>query len=210
VHPAAESQNLPRRREPVAGVNVHFSKASDLWGTPQRLFDELHAIFRFDLDVCALPENAKCSRFFTPADDGLAQDWSGTVFMNPPFSQIEHWLRKALESSLRGVIVVCLVPARPGSGWWNDFVTRGDITFLRRRLKFGGAKNGAPFPSALVVFGSRKGAKRYAQCVVCDSIFATTRAHAETCSGACRVRRHRKRRRGAALRLARAAARGRR
>lgn len=45
--------------------------------TPQDFFDWLNSIFRFDLDVCALPENAKCGRYFTPETDGLGQDWMG-------------------------------------------------------------------------------------------------------------------------------------
>ena len=45
--------------------------------TPQDFFDFMNKIFRFDLDVCALPENAKCKRFYTPEDDGLKQPWGG-------------------------------------------------------------------------------------------------------------------------------------
>jgi phage N-6-adenine-methyltransferase len=59
-------------------------KRHSVWATPPDLFASLHKEFRFDLDVCALPENAKCARYFTPKDDGLAQAWSGTVWMNPP------------------------------------------------------------------------------------------------------------------------------
>ena len=52
--------------------------ATDVWATPQDFFDRVNAVFKFDLDVCALPENAKCERFFSPEQDGLAQDWTGT------------------------------------------------------------------------------------------------------------------------------------
>lgn len=51
-----------------------------------------------------------------------------------------------------GATVVCLVPARTDTAWWHDYSMRGDITFIRGRLKFGDAKNSAPFPSAVVVF----------------------------------------------------------
>ncbi len=33
-----------------------------------------------------------------------------------------------------------------------DYCMKGDITFLRGRLKFGDSKNSAPFPSAIVIF----------------------------------------------------------
>ena len=52
---------------------VMFSSKTDLWGTPQDLFDKLDAEFHFNLDVCALPENAKCERYYTPEQDGLVQ-----------------------------------------------------------------------------------------------------------------------------------------
>ena len=50
---------------------------TDVWATPQYLFDKLNQVFGFNLDVCALPENAKCERYFTPEIDGLKQDWQG-------------------------------------------------------------------------------------------------------------------------------------
>ena len=49
-------------------------------------------------------------------------------------------------------LVVCLLPARTDTAWWHDYVMHGEVHFIRGRLKFGGSKNNAPFPSALVVF----------------------------------------------------------
>ncbi len=54
---------------------VMFSSATDMWATPQDFFDALDHEFHFVLDVCATPENNKCERYFSPAQDGLAQDW---------------------------------------------------------------------------------------------------------------------------------------
>lgn len=73
--------------------------------------------------------------------------------MNPPYGRtIKQWMRKAYESSISGATVVCLVPARTDTEWWHEYAMKGDITFIRGRLKFGDAKNSAPFPSAVVVF----------------------------------------------------------
>ena len=73
--------------------------------------------------------------------------------MNPPYGrEIGLWMKKAYESSLLGAKVVCLVPARTDTAWWHDYAMKGEIEFLRGRLKFGDAKNSAPFPSAVVVF----------------------------------------------------------
>ena len=129
------------------------SSATDLWATPQAFFDRYNAQYHFTLDVCALPENAKCDRYFTPEIDGLAQDWSGEVcWMNPPYGrQIGAWVKKAATS---GSVVVCLLPSRTDTRGWHDWVLPyGRIEFIKGRLKFGGAKNAAPFPSAIVVFG---------------------------------------------------------
>ena len=133
---------------------VHFSSATDEWATPPALFDWLQKEFLFDLDVCATPQNAKCDRFFTKADDGLQQDWGrSTSWMNPPYGrEISLWMRKAFESSQNGATVVCLVPARTDTEWWHRFAVKGEIRFLRGRLKFGDADTSAPFPSAIVIF----------------------------------------------------------
>lgn len=140
---------------PSLNMNVHFSSETDLWATPQDLFDKLNAKYGFTLDVCAVAENAKCARFFSPEDDGLQQPWQGVCWMNPPYGRtIGHWMAKAYASSKAGATVVCLVPARTDTAWWHDYAVHGDIEFLRGRLKFGGHKNNAPFPSAIVVFNA--------------------------------------------------------
>jgi len=117
------------------------------------VYDELDREFGVELDVCATAGNAKCPRYFTQADDGLAQAWRGVCWMNPPYGTgIGAWMRKAHESSLLGATVVCLVPARTDTRWWQDIATLGEVRFLSGRLRFGGADTGAPFPSAVVVF----------------------------------------------------------
>ena len=73
--------------------------------------------------------------------------------MNPPYGkEIGAWMQKAYESAQGGALVVCLVPARTDTKWWHEYAAKGEVTFVRGRLKFGGQKNSAPFPSAIVVF----------------------------------------------------------
>ncbi len=133
--------------------NVHFMAERQDWETPQFLFDGLNAEFRFELDVCATEDNAKCNRYFGEQDDGLAQIWEGVCWMNPPYGrQIERWMKKAFESAREGALVVCLVPARTDTRWWHKYAMRGEIRYLRGRLRFGSSANSAPFPSAVVVF----------------------------------------------------------
>jgi phage N-6-adenine-methyltransferase len=151
----AASTEIAGEKENTKGHSVHFSRATVEWETPQALFDELCWIFGgFTLDPCATKANAKCARFFTRSEDGLAQRWEGKVFVNPPYGRaIGSWVRKAFEESLDGALVVCLLPARTDTRWWQEYAKRGQVWFLRGRLKFGQATNSAPFPSAIVIFG---------------------------------------------------------
>lgn len=134
--------------------NVHFSSETDQWATPMDLFNNLNAIFGFETDVCAGSDNAKCDNFYTKEMDGLKQDWKGVCWMNPPYGrQIGAWVEKAYQSSLiNKATVVCLLPARVDTRWWHDYCVKGEMFFIKGRLKFGDATSSAPFPSAIVVF----------------------------------------------------------
>ena len=133
--------------------SVHFSSEHDEWETPQGLFDALNNEFRFTLDVCATPTNAKCEQYYTPKMDGLVLPWKGVCWMNPPYGEtIAVWMRRAYEAKNEGTTVVCLVPARTDTAWWWDYCRFGAVRFLRGRLRFVGAAASAPFPSAVVVF----------------------------------------------------------
>ena len=136
---------------------VLFASGSDDWETPQGFFDALNNVFNFRLDVCATPANTKCNCYFTKAENGLLQAWSGVCWMNPPYGrEISRWVQKAYESALNpGTVVVCLLPARTVTRWWHDYVIphAQSVEFIKGRLRFSG-RGPAPFPSALVVFGS--------------------------------------------------------
>lgn len=133
---------------------VLFSSANGCWETPQDFFDNLDAEFHFTIDVAALPENAKCSNYYTPEDNGLLQPWTGTVWCNPPYGRrVGDWVRKASDESTRnGNTVVMLLPARVDTKWFHDYIYgKAEVRFVRGRLKFGGSVNAAPFPSMVVV-----------------------------------------------------------
>jgi phage N-6-adenine-methyltransferase len=129
------------------------------WATPPEIFDPLHAEFDFTLDPCATPETAKCARFFTETDDGLAQDWSAErVFMNPPYGrELPAWTRKAVSEAERGALVVGLLPASTDLGWWHEDVLRAgaEVRFIRGRVRFllaGRRWANAFMPSVIVVW----------------------------------------------------------
>ena len=133
---------------------VHFSSATDNWATPIDFFQSLNRVFNFQTDVCASNDNAKCPNYYTAEKNGLAQDWRGVCWMNPPYGRgIDAWVKKAYEAAREnGATVVCLVPARTDTRWWQKYCANGEVYFVPGRLKFGDAKHGAPFPCAVVVF----------------------------------------------------------
>lgn len=150
-------------------TDLMFSSETDLWSTPQDLFDKLNNCFKFTLDVCALPENAKVDNYFSPESNALIQEWIGVCWMNPPYGrEISKWIFKAYtESRKHNSTVICLLPARVDTKWWHDYCTKGEVFFIKGRLKFGSAKNSAPFPSAIVVFRPS----------IRDILSTTTQAH---------------------------------
>lgn len=149
-------------------TSVHFLSLTNEWATPNEVYLALHREFNFTLDPCSTHENAKCAQHLTINEDGLSRTWgSNTVFMNPPYGrEIYLWMKKAHESSLNGATVVCLVPARTDTKWWHEFAMKGEIRFLKGRLKFGGGKTNAPFPSAVVIF-------RAQNLVICKPTYGT-------------------------------------
>lgn len=124
--------------------NPLFMAASVDHPTPAHVYADLDREFRFTLDPCPLHGGMM---------DGLTRSWAAErVYCNPPYGRgVERWLAKAAEADL----AVYLLPARTDTAWWHDYAMKADeIRFIRGRLKFGDAKNSAPFPSVVLVFAS--------------------------------------------------------
>lgn len=161
---------------------IHYSSQSIMWATPPDFFEKYNRIYKFNTDVCAVEDDAKCTHYYTPEINGLTQKWGGVCWMNPPYGRaITEWVKKAYNESMTGVTVVCLLPARTDTKWYHEYCKKGEIEFIRGRLKFGtekywqwvweqeymngkrnrlykkyGSKSPAPFPSMIVVFKSKQ------------------------------------------------------
>jgi hypothetical protein len=134
----------------------------------------------------------QCALYFTKEQDGLRQDWgSHRVFCNPPLRpQYRRMGARVLEASQGGALVVLFVPARTDTKWFHEWVQgKADVTFVRGRLRFGGADTSAPFPSMLSVYSPERPAK---VCARCGKGFVG-RSDAQTCSNACRQALYRNR-----------------
>jgi len=130
-----------------------FLSQSIEWATPQGVFDELNGEFGFTVDVCASPMNAKCQHYYSQSNLTLMLPWEGIVFMNPPYgSVIGKWIQKAYNETLRGTTTVCLLPSRTDTFWFHEYCMKGEIRFIKGRLKFNNSRSSAPFPSMVVIF----------------------------------------------------------
>lgn len=138
----------------IPSMPYHYQSTNYVCETPQAFFDALEKEFGFDIDVCALRENTKCPWFFSPDDNGLSKNWAPhTCWMNPPYGrEIRAWMKKAYEESHKGATVVCLVPSRTDAAWWHDYAMKGEVRFVKGRLKFNGMASNAPFPNAVIIF----------------------------------------------------------
>jgi phage N-6-adenine-methyltransferase len=135
---------------------VRALRPQDRWNTPRGLFAELDAEFDFALDVAADAGNALCPLWFGAEENGLTKPWAPHIcWMNPPYSLIEPWTKKAAAEARAGAVVVGLLPVRTDLAWFHrDVLAEGaEVRFVRGRLKFseGGS---APFPSMVVVWGN--------------------------------------------------------
>lgn len=126
-------------------TELMFSKRSDDWATPPAFYAQLDQEFAFTFDPCPLHSEV----------DALSLSWNGSVFINPPYSNIRAFLEKGLAELEIGHChtLVYLVPARTDTRWFHDLVYgRAELRFIKGRLRFGDGKNSAPFPSMLAIF----------------------------------------------------------
>ena len=132
------------------------------WNTPRAFYEKLDEEFCFDFHPC--PKD--------PSFDGLAVPWKTSNFVNPPYGRgISAWVEKGYRESLKGKLVVFLVPARTDTRWWHDYIMRADeIRFVKGRLRFGGSSNSAPFPSAVVIFSGISLKFKFPRCLAMDAV----------------------------------------
>ena len=154
--------------EKTNNMDVHFSSKSNEWETPQDLYDILNDEFHFKVDAAATDDNKKCDVYFTETDSALDKTWKDygkTIWLNPPYGRgIGKFIKKAYEEALKGCTVVCLIPARTDTKFFHEYCAKGEIRFIKGRLKFvnrsfpswnaeGNFKlTPAPFPSCIVIF----------------------------------------------------------
>jgi len=133
--------------------------------TPDSILELVRSFAPIELDPCTSKENptrAKYIRTRECSPDGLETAWhefDGLVYVNPPYGRrkgqrCKEWVDKAISEYQQGAEIIMLLPARTDTQWFQLAMLHGFVLFVRGRITFKGQSNGAPFPSALVYFGS--------------------------------------------------------
>lgn len=129
----------------MATVTDHLPNINinDEWETPQLILDDVCKKYKVNpiLDVCCTAQNKKCKIGITKLSDtnnGLTIPWNMDFFMNPPYSEIDLWMKKAyydhLNYNVNGII---LTYNKTDTKWWHSYVEdRAEIHFIKGRLKF--------------------------------------------------------------------------
>jgi phage N-6-adenine-methyltransferase len=137
--------------------DIH-EESSDEFATPGEFHRPIaDAVGGFDLDPASGAEDTPlASTRYTKEDDGLSKEWFGKVWLNPPFSGKERWVRKALNEVNAGHVdlAVVLLPVDTSTQWFHDYVTEAaTLCFIEGRLSFVGGDRNPNFGVMLAVFG---------------------------------------------------------
>jgi hypothetical protein len=143
-------------KRPLQGC---FSSMSVEWNTPGHIIHAVTSVLKsIDLDPCSNSRanpNIPAKKLYTKDDNGLDKIWVGRIYMNPPYGrQILAWVKKLHEEYNDHNVkeAIALLPARTDTAWFK-ILRKYPRCFIYGRLKFGNAKNSAPFPSVVVYLG---------------------------------------------------------
>jgi phage N-6-adenine-methyltransferase len=145
---------------PIIKNEYNKSQERDEYKTPRYLIERLENEFgQFTLDAAANEQNKVCEHFISKEKNALVNDWatSGIVFCNPPYSQKQQFLDKAIEQAKAGQKIILLVPASPETEFFRQAKEKADwLLCLNGRLVFDGIGNTnagqAKFATMLVYF----------------------------------------------------------
>ena len=163
--------------EPSKGPPPHVaSSESHEWYTPQHIIERAESVLGgIDVDPASpLPERWRdwvpAKIHYSKLENGLAQNWNGTVYLNPPYGRGDNgarpWVIKMYtEHELKRMKAgILLVPARTDTEWFRLVWRFNMLCFIYGRLKHISpevergkkGRNTATFPSVLAYLGPHK------------------------------------------------------
>lgn len=136
----------------LLGKNKPIDPNKDEQYTPKWLFDRMG--IHFDLDVAAPiggAPNVPTNRYYTKEQDGLAQPWTGFIFMNPPYSKAKPWVEKFIAHG-HGIALLPFSKAHWMIDIWNKSSAISPVYDVKFELP-GGKNQGIFMPVALFGMG---------------------------------------------------------
>lgn len=160
VDEAAQTPETSSKPSRFAYENLYQSGSNE-WYTPAHIVQlSVKMLGGIDLDPCSNSKenpNVPAARHFVQADDGLSQNWSGKVFLNPPFGrEIKEWVLKLHRHAQAGEVSegLALLPSRTDTEWFAVLKTYPRC-FLKGRICYNDFETAAPFPSVMFYMGKR-------------------------------------------------------
>jgi len=138
--------------------NIHIN---DEYGTPLTLLYQACQTYDVHpkLDVAASRINHVCDRYFTKQDDALTKEWDEDFFLNPPYSQVEIFIKYAYQQYKKhNVTGLILTYSKTDTKWWHDYIEgRAETYFIKGRIRFFDengklTRNSAPYPSCFIIY----------------------------------------------------------
>lgn len=152
-------QHLEERPKP----HVSHNSGENEWYTPKEYIEAARKVMgEIDLDPASCKSanvTVGATSYFSRSNDGLAKEWSGRVWMNPPYASdliskftaklTQHYLRDEVQEAL------VLVNNATDTTWFQDMAQHANaICLLRGRVRFWGPDGhvGAPLQGQVVLY----------------------------------------------------------
>lgn len=165
VSETAERGEEPTKSKARAHVRGTFGTGENEWYTPADLIERARAALGgIDLDPAssAMAQKAiKAGAYYDEKRNGLAHNWGGRVWLNPPYAQplISQFMEKLRDEYQAGRVkaAITLTHNYTDTRWFQDSAAVASaICFPRGRVKFEGASGEVASPTqgqAFMFFG---------------------------------------------------------